>query len=716
MASEDPPRNHPARSDRPRVRPKGGKPFSGKPFGDKPHGGKPRGDKPYGGKPRGDKPYGDKPRGDRPYGGKPRGDRPYGDKPRGDRPYGDKPRGDRPYGDKPRGDRPYGDKPRGDRPYGDKPRGDRPYGDKPRGDRPYGDKPRGDRPYGDKPRGDRPYGDKPRGDRPYGDKPRGDRPYGGKPYGGGPQGGKPYRGKPWRDRAAQEPSQHEGDRIAKVMARAGVCSRRDAEDWIAAGRVMVNGAVITSPALNIGPRDRVSVDGAPLPERERTRLFLYHKPQGLVTTNADPEGRPTIFENLPKNLPRLVTIGRLDIGTEGLLLLTNDGGLARVLELPDTAWLRRYRVRAMGSVTQPDLDALRDGITVEGIQYGPIEATLDREQGSNVWITFAIREGKNREVRNVLGHLGLAVNRLIRVSYGPFQLGELAEGEVEEVRTRVLREQLGERVIDEAECDFSAQIVQRPETATLAPPPDRDKRERPERRGDDRPRGDDRSRGDYQSRGDYRSRGDDRPRRDDRSRGDYDKPIRRDHRGDATPEDQGRPRRGHSWRADDAPVRRHYRGERKEKFQPDLASTEKRASLLQDRKGRNVLVERIGAPKPEPREDKPKRAYGKRPDRPHGKRFDRPGGERSDRPRDDRPFRRDDRAGGPGGKRFDKPRGERFDRPEGDRPFRRDDRPGGKRFDKPGGKRFDKPQGPRPFKGRPRRPDRSGGPRPTRPR
>ena len=488
------------------------------------------------------------------------------------------------------------------------------------------------------------------------------------------------------------------------MARAGVCSRRDAEDWIAAGRVMVNGEVITSPALNVGPKDRVSVDGAPLPERERTRLFLYHKPQGLVTTNADPEGRPTIFENLPKHLPRLVTIGRLDIGTEGLLLLTNDGGLARVLELPDTAWLRRYRVRALGSVTQADLDGLRDGITVDGVQYGPIEATLDREQGSNVWITFAIREGKNREVRNVLGHLGLAVNRLIRVSYGPFQLGELAEGEVEEVRTRVLREQLGERVIDEAECDFSAHVVQRPDTATLAPPPDRDRRGGRERRDDDR------------------------PRRDDRARGDYgDKRIRRDHRGDATPEDQGRPRRGHSWRADDAPVRRHYRGERKEKFVPD-ATAEKRAGLLEDRKGRKVLVERIGTAKPEPRDDGRKRAYGKRPDRPPGKRFDRPGGERFERPREDRPFKRDDR---PGGKRFDKPRGERFDRPKGDRPFKRDDRPAGKRFDrpeggkpfrrddrpgKPGGQRFDKPHGGRPYKGRPGKPDRGGGPRPSRPR
>ena len=196
------------------------------------------------------------------------------------------------------------------------------------------------------------------------------------------------------------------------------------------------------------------VDGKPLPGAERTRLFLYHKPRGLVTTSSDPQGRPTIFGALPKHLPRLISIGRLDLSTEGLLLLTNDGGLARALELPATGWLRRYRVRAYGKVTQAQLDALRDGVTVDGINYGPIDAVLDREQTSNVWITFAIREGKNREVRNVLRHLGLQVGRLIRVSFGPFQLGELAEGEVAEVPTRVLRDQLGEKLMKAARRGF----------------------------------------------------------------------------------------------------------------------------------------------------------------------------------------------------------------------------------------------------------------------
>ena len=191
-----------------------------------------------------------------------------------------------------------------------------------------------------------------------------------------------------------------------------------------------------------------------MPPRERTRLFLYHKPRGLMTTHADPEGRPTVFDNLPEGLPRLISIGRLDFNTEGLLLLTNDGGLARVLELPDTGWLRRYRVRAHGEVTQAQLDQLKDGIEVDGVKYGSIDATLERDQGANVWLVFAIREGKNREVRNVMAHLGLEVNRLIRVSYGPFQLGEIAEGQVEEVKTRVLREQLGEKVIAQAGARF----------------------------------------------------------------------------------------------------------------------------------------------------------------------------------------------------------------------------------------------------------------------
>src|SRR5215467_6879816 len=251
----------------------------------------------------------------------------------------------------------------------------------------------------------------------------------------------------------------QGERVAKVIARAGLASRREAEAWIAAGRVAINGETIPSPARNVTAADRVTVDGAPLPTRERTRLFLYHKPRGLVTTHADPEGRPTIFAALPKHLPRLLSVGRLDIGTEGLLLLTNDGGLARVLELPETGWLRRYRVRAHGSITQDQLDRLRSGLTVDGIHYGAIEATLDRVQGANVWLTLANREGKNREVRNVLGALGLQVNRLIRVSFGPFQLAELPEAAVEEVTTRILREQLGERVARRAGCDFSAPIL-----------------------------------------------------------------------------------------------------------------------------------------------------------------------------------------------------------------------------------------------------------------
>ena len=250
-----------------------------------------------------------------------------------------------------------------------------------------------------------------------------------------------------------------GERIAKVIARAGLTSRREAEEWIAAGRVAVNGAVIASPALNVTGTDHITVDGEPLPERERTRLFLYHKPRGLMTTHADPQGRPTIFQKLPQSLPRLISVGRLDFNTEGLLLLTNDGALARVLELPATGWLRRYRVRAHGAVTQKELDALRGGITISGIHYGKIEAAIERVQGSNLWVSFAIREGKNREVRNVLSHLGLTVTRLIRVSFGPFQLAELAEGAVDEVRTRTLREQLGDKLAALSGADFSSSVA-----------------------------------------------------------------------------------------------------------------------------------------------------------------------------------------------------------------------------------------------------------------
>ncbi|MCM5553059.1 pseudouridine synthase [Pleomorphomonas sp. NRK KF1] len=244
------------------------------------------------------------------------------------------------------------------------------------------------------------------------------------------------------------------DRIAKVIARAGLCSRREAETWIADGRVKLNGRVLDTPAITVKPDDKVEVDGQPLPERERTRLWLFHKPRGTVTTTYDPEGRPTVFSILPEDLPRVMTIGRLDINTEGLLLLTNDGGLARVLELPATGWLRRYRVRAHGDIDQARLDALKDGIAIDGILYGSVEATIDRRQGDNVWLTVGLREGKNREVKTILAHLGLDVNRLIRVSFGPFQLGELADGAVEEVPRRVLRAQLGDRLAGEAGADF----------------------------------------------------------------------------------------------------------------------------------------------------------------------------------------------------------------------------------------------------------------------
>jgi 23S rRNA pseudouridine2605 synthase len=272
---------------------------------------------------------------------------------------------------------------------------------------------------------------------------------------------------PEERRPARPPREKKtGERIAKVMSRAGLASRRDAEQWIVQGRVAVNGRIINSPALDVTANDVVTVDGKPLPPRERTRLFLYHKPRGLVTTHADPEGRPTVFDALPEDLPRLISVGRLDFNTEGLLLLTNDGGLARALELPETGWLRRYRVRAHGEVTQAELDALKAGIEVDGVKYGPIEATLERDQGANVWLVFAIREGKNREVRNVLAHLGLEVNRLIRISYGPFQLLDLAEGKVEEVRTRVLREQLGEKIAMLAGADFDRPVRAGPDART----------------------------------------------------------------------------------------------------------------------------------------------------------------------------------------------------------------------------------------------------------
>ncbi len=377
-----------------------------------------------------------------------------------------------------------------------------------------------------------------------------------------------------------------GQRIAKVMARAGVCSRREAEAWITEGRVSVNGEVLASPAFNVSEADDVRVDGKRLGAAERTRLFLFHKPRGFVTTARDPEGRATVFDALPPGLPRVVAVGRLDINTEGLLLLTNDGGLARVLELPSTGWLRRYRVRAHGSIDQAALDALGGGITIDGVDYLGIEAKLDREQGSNVWITLGLREGKNREIKKVLEHLGLAVNRLIRVSFGPFELGDLAEREAAEVRTRVLRDQLGVKLAKEAGANFDAPLIAREPGPPAESRPDERKarraREAHERSGPDKSGRDGR-----------RGFGEERERRFD---------------PDAAP------RRPPPARSTPEPRRKHVSRLRAE-IAADAATTRKRIerSATHDRKGRTIAVERLSPTGEEARrraapETPPKRA------------------------------------------------------------------------------------------------------------
>ena len=252
-------------------------------------------------------------------------------------------------------------------------------------------------------------------------------------------------GTPMNDSTSDTPS---GDRIAKTLSRAGVASRREAERMIEAGRVSVNGKIIDSPALNVTEADRIVVDGKPVGAAEPARLWLYHKPRGLVTTDSDEKGRETIYDSLPADMPRVMSIGRLDLNSEGLLLLTNDGGVKRRLELPSTGWLRRYRVRVNGRPTEEQLEPLRKGIVAEGQPFQPMEVVLDRQKGANAWLTVGLREGKNREIRRAMEVIGLAVNRLIRVSYGPFQIGELAQGAVEEIRRKVLRDQLGPEADD----------------------------------------------------------------------------------------------------------------------------------------------------------------------------------------------------------------------------------------------------------------------------
>jgi 23S rRNA pseudouridine2605 synthase len=242
-----------------------------------------------------------------------------------------------------------------------------------------------------------------------------------------------------------EPKTFAGERIAKVLARAGVCSRRDAERLVAEGKVKVDGKVIESPALNVTSANRIEVNGKPLPQAEPMRLWLYHKPTGLVTSHKDPQGRATVFNSLPDGLPRVISVGRLDFNSEGLLLLTNDGELARRLELPSTGWVRRYRARVFGRPADAAIEKLQRGLAIDGVEYGPIEVEVEREKGDNCWVTVGLREGKNREVRRVLEFFGHQVSRLIRVAYGPFQLGVLPPGQVREVSPRVLREQLGRK-------------------------------------------------------------------------------------------------------------------------------------------------------------------------------------------------------------------------------------------------------------------------------
>lgn len=519
---------------------------------------------------------------------------------------------------------------------------------------------------------------------------------------------------------ASAPADGKPERISKILARVGVASRRDIERMILDGRVKLNGKLLDTPVVNVTLEDKIEVDGVPIRGIERTRLWLYHKPGGLVTTNSDPEGRPTVFDNLPEGLPRVLSIGRLDINTEGLLLLTNDGGLSRTLELPTTGWLRRYRVRAHGEVDQAALDKLKDGIAVDGVLYGSIEATLDRAQGHNVWITMGLREGKNREIKNVLGALGLEVNRLIRISYGPFQLGDLPEGEVLEVRGRTLRDQLGPRLIDESKANFEAPLYN--ERAVEEEQPQRAERaERPaksERGGWGNDRGNDQ--GDRRERALGRldtkrpdSRRDDR-KFSDRPAGKFGgKSSDRDF-GDEKPKKRppmGTSRTANVWMApgarpttDEGGRKVTARAQAEQLFKKPAPENDLRVKINRVKDDSDWIR---GEDQPErgakrgDREERGDRGFG---DRPRGERSfgDKPRGERSfgDRPSGDR-------------NRGDKPYGDRKPREDGDRPARAKSFGGEGRSERPRGERpyGDRPRGDRPYGDRKPRED---GDRPAR--
>jgi 23S rRNA pseudouridine2605 synthase len=506
------------------------------------------------------------------------------------------------------------------------------------------------------------------------------------------------------------------ERISKIMARAGVASRRDIERMIMEGRVSLNGVLLDSPVVNATLADVIEVDGMPIRGIERTRLWLYHKPAGLVTTNSDPEGRATVFDNLPGELPRVLSIGRLDINTEGLLLLTNDGGLSRVLELPTTGWLRRYRVRAHGDVDQAALDKLKDGIAVAGVLYGSIEATLDRQQGHNVWITMGLREGKNREIKNVLGALGLEVNRLIRISYGPFQLGDLPESQVVEVRGRMLRDQLGPRLIEEAGANFDAPLYNATVSGDDEDEAPAARPARPEwgQRGD---RTEQRSGGFGDKREDKRERAlgrlDTKPagRPAGKSGGKF---GGRDEGGEDRPKKRppmGTNRTANVWMAPGARPTRDGKGAK-----TSARSEAERVFVKQptpQEEALRVVVKRAEEDKDWIRADAPDKAPGGERGGRGGRGFgDRPRGEKSfgdraprgeksfgDRPpRGDKPF--GDRA--PRGEKSFGDRPPRGDRPSGDRPYGdrppRGDRPFGDRKPREEG---DRPRGDRPFAAKP---------------